>query len=76
LVQVADVAEQLDKNKKSVEKFGVSITTDGGDSTGDDNSGRHLHNFMVVTSEGPYFHSSVDTSDLSTLVMLRKASST
>jgi hypothetical protein len=35
------------------------ITTEGWD----DNSGRHLQNFMVVTSEGPYFHSSVDTSD-------------
>jgi hypothetical protein len=62
-VQVAEISEQLDKYKKSVEKFGVSITTDGWD----DNSGRHLHNFMVVTTEGPDFHSSVDTSDRDTV---------
>jgi hypothetical protein len=62
-VQLADIEDSLEKYKQSVLEFGLSITTDGWD----DNSGRHLHNFMVITSEGPYFHSSVDTSDTETI---------
>jgi hypothetical protein len=47
-VQVAEITEQLNKYKKRVKKFGVSMTTDAWD----DNSRRHLHNCMVVTSAG------------------------
>lgn len=62
-LQVEEIETKLDTYKEGILKFGLTITTDGWD----DNSGRHLHNFMVVTSNGPYFHSSVNTSDVETI---------
>ena len=52
----------MDKRKESAKKFGCSISSDGWKSP----AHRDLMNIMVMTSDGPFFHGALDTSQCDT----------
>jgi len=59
-MQCAKVKSQLGEWEKDVSTFGATIMSDGWTSA----ARRDYMNVMVATNKGPYFHSSIDTSDV------------